>query len=1523
MRRRLLDLSVLFALSALAPQGATAKVEFGDAAVSRYGPAQLGYFSAFMMAKPATAEQPAKSLVASALLSKSPSPKPPLDITVIARNPELSAEAWLSYAESLYAGGQYALAEQALANVPENHRRSLSPRFPSLQVRLALRGNGKLPAVQFSSETDAQLALNLVLALFKPTEVATTLNRLKQVGNNKANSAAVRHRARIWMALLHLHEDEKRDAVRALSDIEGDTPLLVDTLLAYLRINDEVHPSALAAIAQRLDAAAPESSAAWETRERLVGALQKRGAVAQSGDVARQTLAELSAALARLNEHIAALGQQADATSYLAMLPEENRRRAAALIQRKTGLLKALELLQAWRPHMDSYSSRLQGNAAQFADEIRDTFAVMNKSDAKNPAKLNELFSLALSNLVGNPPDENVAFRMFFGLAQWEFGFEYPEDWRPAQELDNEPPRRRGRRAKDEMRRREAEDKQLLPEALEHANKLLSTINSRLSTMPGFLFYGEAERARSISARNATQVREIERMLPKLDDAIRSEVVQGLKERRRVAQQWLNRFAFHAVALYANSKKPGEQPYFELRKRLSTAKDDSVIEDIEAIGGGAEKQKAGELNVVPVWEALKPVAVEGERREIRADALRLRAQLGVALYEAQAISSAEPAANDYRELLRQYADLVDRAEVSYQLARAEDLAQHVDESLATLLDFVKTYPKDPRANEARFRIGEIQFSLSEYGFAKAAYESIIREGESRYQEQAQYKLGWTLFKLGDYRDALPKFIAVVDRALAGQKANDSHAQERVKDTFRAVTLIFSYLNGASDIELYFQTAGTRPYVVGIYYNLAKYYLEHGRINDASTTYGLLTKNFPNEPRAPSLLAELVAGARSERLAKIALELEERYAATYGVSGTYWNQASPEVRAQINTHMEPFLVELSQLYHADAQQQKSADSYAKAIAYYGQHVATFPQSQQTPHFQFLMAEARYESGDVPGAMLDYDKAAYDYGAHKDAAEAGYAALIANQKLAEGESDAAQRKTRLRALVARSDRFASAFPRDARVEAVLVKASEDILMLGEAAEAVKLGESLLARKPDETVRRRMSITLAHAYFESGAFAKAERAYQQALAQNGHSPPAHKELMGRLGLSVYRQAEAYRAAGDSRAAINTFLRVAEMAPGTEVVPSAEIDAAVLLLGDKQWRGAIEVLERFLKQFPQHELAKGVPLKLAHAYENDGKLLAAADTFEGLSRSEPDDALARQLLLRSAELRQKDGRTDLAVATYERYLNLYPGPLDKATELRQTLADIAAKAKDLPTRDRWLNELISKVKAAGPEASVRVSYLAGQASLVFGDGKATEFEAIKLNLPLDKSLAAKRQAMALALQWYGEAGRYGIVEVTTVATYKTGEIYRRLAKDMLASERPAGLNELEKGQYNILLEEEASPFEDKATEFHELNYGRIKDGVYDDWVKRSLQSLRTLNAGRYDRVEAAEAYFDYVPPKPKVEALPGGGAASVAGTVPAAGTTSTATAAPAASTASTAATVAPAPIEPAEGGGHAPSDQ
>jgi len=84
--------------------------------------------------------------------------------------------------------------------------------------------------------------------------------------------------------------------------------------------------------------------------------------------------------------------------------------------------------------------------------------------------------------------------------------------------------------------------------------------------------------------------------------------------------------------------------------------------------------------------------------------------------------------------------------------------------------------------------------------------------------------------------------------------------------------------------------------------------------------------------------------------------------------------------------------------------------------------------------------------------------------------------------------------------------------------------------------------------------------------------------------------------------------------------------------------------------------------------------------------------------------------------------------------------------------------------------------------------------------------------------------------------------------------ELYRTLAKDLLGSERPKNLKGEELEQYNTLLEEQVDPFEEQAIKAHELNTARAKDGVYDEWVKKSFQALAELKPARYGKTELTQ---------------------------------------------------------------------
>jgi len=129
-----------------------------------------------------------------------------------------------------------------------------------------------------------------------------------------------------------------------------------------------------------------------------------------------------------------------------------------------------------------------------------------------------------------------------------------------------------------------------------------------------------------------------------------------------------------------------------------------------------------------------------------------------------------------------------------------------------------------------------------------------------------------------------------------------------------------------------------------------------------------------------------------------------------------------------------------------------------------------------------------------------------------------------------------------------------------------------------------------------------------------------------------------------------------------------------------------------------------------------------------------------------------------------------------------------------------------------------------------------------------------VRLTAPLKKSLVIKRDALETAMDGYKRAAEYQVAEVTTAATYEMAELYRTLAKDLLASERPKTLKGDELEEYNALLEEQVFPFEEQAIKAHELNAARTKDGVYDESIRKSFQALAELKPARYGKTEVTQ---------------------------------------------------------------------
>ena len=62
---------------------------------------------------------------------------------------------------------------------------------------------------------------------------------------------------------------------------------------------------------------------------------------------------------------------------------------------------------------------------------------------------------------------------------------------------------------------------------------------------------------------------------------------------------------------------------------------------------------------------------------------------------------------------------------------------------------------------------------------------------------------------------------------------------------------------------------------------------------------------------------------------------------------------------------------------------------------------------------------------------------------------------------------------------------------------------------------------------------------------------------------------------------------------------------------------------------------------------------------------------------------------------------------------------------------------------------------------------------------------------------------------------------------------------------------------EYELALEDEAFPFEEKAIEVHEKNLELMRAGIYNAWIEKSLAQLAELMPARYAKGEISSGFL------------------------------------------------------------------
>ncbi len=837
----------------------------------------------------------------------------------------------------------------------------------------------------------------------------------------------------------------------------------------------------------------------------------------------------------------------------------------------------------------------------------------------------------------------------------------------------------------------------------------------------------------------------------------------------------------------------------------------------------------------------------------------------------------------YQDLLAAYPNAPDNDTVLYQLAHAYELGGDLESALRVLDRLVQQYPRTALLDEAQFRRGELMFAMHNYHGAEQAYGTILATRvHTPYFERALYMHGWSLYKQDQLEEALKSFFGVLDLKLI---ARDNEAgldtiaglsradRELVEDTLRVVSLSLENLQGADSIPAFMAPGLRRDYEFRVYRQLGELYLAQERVKDAADTFLAFARRHPLHTQSPGLRARVIEIYQQGGFDTLVLEAKREYVQRYGLHSEF-HSANPAAWNKWQPLLKEFLTELAQRDHAIAQKSRKPEDYTAAAGWYRQLIEAFPTDPATARQNFLLAELLFESQHYGEAAIEYEKSAYQYLLHPKSADAGYAALLAYVEQQKRAAPDEQPRIE-RAGVDSALRFAATFPGDARTGPVLANAAEKLYALHDLDGATQVAQKVLALQPPAgPPQQRVAWTvIALAAFDSGAFDRAERAYQELLARTAEGDPQRAALTERLAASVYKQGEQARAQGRLREAVGHFDRVAVVAPLSPIRASAQYDAAAALIALKDWANAARTLEDFRQRFPTSPLLDDAGDKLALVYTESGQWALAAGEYERVAGRKVDAAVARAALWQAAELYEKAAAPagaasaadaanarSAAARTYEAYVQRFPEPLEPAIEARSRLARLAGERGDTAAALAWIRRLMEAERAGGAGRTDRTRYLGAQAAMVLTQQPYDEFHKVALVEPLKKNLALKKSRMEAALQAYALAAAYGVAEVSTNATYRTAELYREFGQALLASERPRGLSPDELEQYNVLLEEQAFPFDEKAVAMHEANARHSAEGIYDQWIKGSYQALAQLRPLRYGKTETSEDTIDAI---------------------------------------------------------------
>jgi TolA-binding protein len=737
------------------------------------------------------------------------------------------------------------------------------------------------------------------------------------------------------------------------------------------------------------------------------------------------------------------------------------------------------------------------------------------------------------------------------------------------------------------------------------------------------------------------------------------------------------------------------------------------------------------------------------------------------------------------------------------------------------------------------RLGEAAFDAGELERAVEHYRAVAEGGKPEYVDKAFYKLGWCFYNLDDYARAAQAFSRVLEQGR-------SSPEDLRRETLEVLSRTFLESGGVEALEMYLDGwALAAIHGADLYRLLGDRYLESSRYQQAVRCYAAGVDAYPESDQCLEMERGILQSLLVLREPESANARRESWDRRYG-AGSAWDRAhaSGPLAKERDSLLEEGL-RLAALYRHGLAQRGQGD-LDRALALYDRYLELFgTASEEGYEMAYACGQGLREAGRLGAAAARYREVAIHpvWASHRE--DASYRRIEVLTNMYE------RQPSLLDELVEAHGEYIALNPGSEPVPRVLFAEGEILF----AAERFASARAVFVRVAEGHAGHELAVEalehIVRCYFREESYALTEGAARRALA-SGLEPAAAERVGKLLAFAIFKQAEIQEEAGDPEAANRDFFRLADEFPKQEAAPIALYRAAENLRAAGREDEAAGVYERLARSYPESEYAQNALVLSAQIFASLGDWRKAALGYEDLYRASPDAPGAADALFRAARARERGEEPAEAVRLFAEFAARFSAdPRVAEARFREGEA-VRGLGRLREAADRY--RLAWESEAPGDASVYRA-----EAALARGKLSLAALREVELAGDLERSLARKETLLTEALVELTRAASLPYAETLTESLYRAGEAFEHMKEALLGSERPSGLTEEEREEYDFLLEEKAFPLEERAVGYYRKGVSAAREaGVCTVWVERMFGRLEALMPWAYQRAEEPTLAWD-----------------------------------------------------------------